>query len=209
MTCSLEEPQSSDPELVPSSPYAAAKWACSAYARMFHQLYRTPVVLLRIFMAYGPGQPTQKLSPYVILSALQDEAPKLSSGERLVDWIYVDDVIGGLLAAARATDIEGCTIDLGSGTLVRIREVVEQLVRLSGSNARPLFGALPPRPIEPVRAANLLNSYSRIGWKPVISLEQGLDLTVKWFRAQSQVKGLSTVTMDKSASYDRFGLRST
>jgi UDP-glucose 4-epimerase len=186
LTRSLEEPQSTDPELVPSSPYAAAKWACGAYARMFHQLYRTPVVLVRIFMAYGPGQPVQKLIPYTILSLLNGETPKLSDGQRLVDWIYVDDVIQGLLIAAQASDIEGSTIDLGSGILVSIREVVQQLVILVRPDVRPLFGALPSRPPEPIRAANISASYNRVGWKAATPLEKGLELTANWYRKQLQ-----------------------
>jgi nucleoside-diphosphate-sugar epimerase len=53
LTGSLTEPRSSGDEVVPSSPYAAAKWASTAYARMFHALYGTPVVIVRPFMAYG------------------------------------------------------------------------------------------------------------------------------------------------------------
>ena len=71
---SLEEPQASDLEIVPSSPYAASKWASSAYGRMYHALYRTPVVIARIFMVYGPGEyRLRKLIPYVILSLLQGQ----------------------------------------------------------------------------------------------------------------------------------------
>ena len=184
LTGSLEEPQSGGPEVVPSSPYAAAKWASGAYARMFHQLYQTPAVIVRIFMTYGPGQPVKKLIPYTILSLLKGEAPKLSDGQRLIDWIYVDDVIEGLLTAAQASDLEGSTIDVGSGSLISIRDIVEHLVDLVRPEVRPLFGAAPPRPMEPVRTANVKATYERVGWKPVTSREQGLELTVDWYRAQ-------------------------
>ena len=78
-----------------------------------------------------------------MLSLLQGEAPKLSSGQWQADWIYVDDVVDGLLAAAQMPDVEGCTIDLGSGTLVSIRAVVQQIVNLVDSRVEPLFGACP------------------------------------------------------------------
>ena len=96
---SLEEPEPGQNEATPISPYAAAKWASSAYSRMFHQLYQTPVVLVRPFMTYGPGQNVRKIIPSVTLSLLQSEPPKLASGQRQVDWIYIDDVISGMLAA--------------------------------------------------------------------------------------------------------------
>lgn len=184
---SLDEPRPDGLEVVPASPYAAAKWASSTYARMFHALYHTPVVITRPFMTYGPRQRAHKLIPYVVLSLLQGRPPKLSSGQRLVDWIYVDDVVSGLLAAALAPGVDGCTIDLGSGVLVSIRGVVERIVDLMESPLRPLFGALPDRPMEPERAADTCTALARLGWKPETSLEIGLEKTVNWFREQSEI----------------------
>ena len=181
---SLEEPEPGQNEATPISPYAAAKWASSAYSRMFHQLYQTPVVLVRPFMTYGPGQNVRKIIPSVTLSLLQSEPPKLASGQRQVDWIYIDDVISGMLAAAQAPHVEGCTFDLGSGTLVSIRSVVQQLTNLVNPQIEPLFGALPDRPVEKVRVANTAYSYEKLGWQPVISLEAGLEHTVNWYRQQ-------------------------
>ena len=105
---SLEEPEPGEAVAVPSSPYAAAKMAASAYARMFHGLYGTPVVLARLFMVYGPAQKDlRKLIPYLVLSLLRGREPKLSSGSREVDWIYVDDVVDGLILAAECDGNEG------------------------------------------------------------------------------------------------------
>jgi nucleoside-diphosphate-sugar epimerase len=185
LTGSSEEPPSGDPDAIPATPYAAAKWASSTYARMFHRLYLTPVVTARIFMTYGPGQPFQKLIPYTIRSLLRGEAPKLSNAQRLIDWIYVDDVIQGLLAAAQANDLEGSTLDLGSGSLISVQEIVEQLVHIVKPEIHPSFGALPSRPVGPVRPANVIDSYTRTGWKAVTPLAKGLELTVDWYRMQS------------------------
>ena len=180
---SLEEPTLDDKEIVPSSPYAAGKWASSAYARMFNRLYKTPVVIARIFMTYGPGEPNRnKLLPYVITSLLRRESPKLSSGRREVDWIYVDDVVDGLILAAQTPDAEGWTVDLGSGILVSIKTVVENLVDIIGSDVKPLFGSIPERPMEQVRVANTEVTHGKIGWEPKTSLEKGLRYTVDWHK---------------------------
>lgn len=183
LTGSLEEPKSDSTESIPSSPYAASKWASSAYARMFHALYKTPVVIARLFMVYGCGQQDlSKLVPYLILSLLRGQCPKLSSGKRKIDWIYVGDIVDGLLAIAQAPNIEGSTVDLGSGKLVSIRTVVKLITETVGSSIEPLFGTLPDRPLEQIRVANTMETHAAIGWKPKTSLEEGLELTVKWYK---------------------------
>ncbi len=181
---SMEEPGPDEGEAVPVSPYAAAKWAAAGYARMFHALYRLPVVLLRIFMVYGPGQrDLTKLVPYVTLSLLRGEAPRLSSGRREVDWVYVGDVAEAMVVAARAPGIEGSTIDVGSGRPRSIRALVEELVRLTGATVEPLFGALPDRPREPERIADAARTAAALGWTAKTGLEEGLERTVAWYRA--------------------------
>src|SRR6266581_2625651 len=184
---SMEEPEPGDTQAIPGSPYAAAKWASSAYARMFHALYQLPVVLLRIFMVYGPAEwHLRKIVPYVILSLLRGEVPHLTSGERQVDWVYVEDVVEGLLAAARAPGVEGRTIDVGSGELVSIRTLVEHLVRLINPQLQPLFGALLDRPLEQIRVANTAPAAALMGWEAATSLEEGLKRTVDWYEERLQ-----------------------
>ncbi len=179
---SMEEPRPDEKAAVPGSPYAAAKMAGSAYARMFHALYRTPVVIAKIFMVYGPGQgDLRKLVPYVTLSLLRGEAPKLSSGTRPVDWIYVDDVVEGLLASASAPGLEGETVELGSGSMATVREVVEMLVGLNGSRVQPVFGGIEDRPFEQVRTADIAATYAQMSWRPETGLEEGLRQTVEWY----------------------------
>ncbi len=182
---SLEEAESNGNEMVPSSPYAAAKAASSSYARMFHALYQTPVVIARLFMVYGPGQQdVSKLIPYVTQSLLNKQPPRLSSGQRQIDWIYVQDVVDGLIAAAQAPNLEGHTIDLGSGTLVSIQTIVQQLADRIDSRVKLLWGALPERQMEQTRVANIKKTYDSTGWKPQTSLTTGLECTVDWYRQQ-------------------------
>jgi nucleoside-diphosphate-sugar epimerase len=137
-------------------------------------------------MAYGPGQDSKKLIPSVVVTLLNGEAPKLSSGRLEADWVYIDDVIEGFLQAALAPGIDGETIDLGSGTLTSVRAVVECLATMISSEAKPLFGALPDRPFEQVRLADTAGALAKIGWKATTFLEQGLQQTVDWYREQQR-----------------------
>ena len=180
---SLEEPPPDLAWAVPPSPYAAAKLGAGAYARMCHALYGTPAVCLRLSMVYGPAQPDlHKLVPYVTLSLLRGEAPALSSGTRPVDWVYVEDVVEALLAAAVTDAAVGRTLDVGSGELVTVREVVERIARLVESGASPRFGAVPERALEQVRVANVAETAACLGWRAWTPLEEGLARTVDWYR---------------------------
>jgi UDP-glucose 4-epimerase len=184
LTGSLTEPQIGKSEPVPGSPYAASKWAANAYGRMFHELFATPCVIVRPFMTYGPGQDPRKIIPAVILSFLKGEAPRLSSGRWEADWVYVDDVTQGFLKVAVAPQIDGATIDLGSGQLVSVQAIVDQLTEIVGNGLKPIFGALPDRPLEQVRVADIVDTHAKLGWKASISLETGLKQTVEWYRRQ-------------------------
>jgi nucleoside-diphosphate-sugar epimerase len=183
---SLEEPGELDSAVtVPSSPYAAAKWAASSYARMFHALYQTPVAIGRLFMVYGPGQQDlRKLIPYVSLALLRGETAKLSSGQRPVDWIHVADIVEGLLRMGVCPGVEGKTFDLGSGELVTARRVVEMLCDIVDVGIAPDFGAFPDRPMEQIKRANMEAAREILGWEPAMSLRQGLEQTVSWYRTQ-------------------------
>ena len=176
---SLEEPDEVSP--VPSSPYAAAKWACRGYERMYHALYGTPVVNPRIFMVYGPGQrEIRKLIPYVILSLLRNEVPKLSSGRRAIDWVFIDDVVDGLIHLAKNETFD--RVDIGTGCTTTVKEIVEKLVAITGSDKRPVFGDLEERPLERVASADSENTFEKTGWKPVMSIDEGLRQTVSWYK---------------------------
>jgi nucleoside-diphosphate-sugar epimerase len=182
---SQEEPQPDGTWPVPCSPYAAAKLAAGAYARMFHAVFGSSAVWLRLFMVYGPAQSdTRKLVPYVTQSLLRGEAPSLSSGTRRADWIFIDDVADAFLAAVVASGVEGRTIDIGSGKLLSVRAVVELLARIIGTDVSPRFGALPDRPLEVEPVADVAVAAACLGWQARTSLADGLRQTVEWYRGQ-------------------------
>jgi nucleoside-diphosphate-sugar epimerase len=176
---SLEEPDGDAP---PSSPYAAAKVASRNYARMFHLLYATPVVLTRIFMCYGPGQPSWKFIPSTIEGLLDGKRPVVASPDRAVDWLYVSDAVAGLLAAARVPSLEGKSIDIGSGELTTIREVVEKLAALIDPSVEPEYASAAQRMHERIRRADVDETFRLTGWKPAVSLDRGLEWTAESFR---------------------------
>jgi nucleoside-diphosphate-sugar epimerase len=182
---SLVEPDHRGDEEVPSCPYAAAKWASSDYGRMFHALYHLPVTIARVFMVYGPGQEdVSKLVPYVIQSLQDNESPRITSGRRQIDWIYVSDVVEGFLSLATAKGMEGKSADLGSGNLISTQDLVILIASLMRSSLQPTLGAVPDRPLEQVRAADVEHTYNMIKWRPVVPLNDGLRRTIDFFRGK-------------------------
>ena len=181
---SLEEPDASAAAPVATSPYAASKWCASAYARTMHALYGTRSAVARIFMVYGPGQQDlMKLVPYVCRSAARSEAPELMSGGREVDWIYIADVVAGLIKLALTGPDDGAYVDIGSGELVTTGDVARKICDLAGTGVTPVLGAVPDRAMEQVRVADIDSTHAILGWQPATQLEDGLRQTYEWYQA--------------------------
>src|SRR5262249_1211745 len=132
----------------------------------------------RIFMTYGPGQPSWKLIPATAAALLRGEAPVIASPDRKVDWIYVSDVVDGLLATLGTAGLEGKSVDIGSGELTDIRKLVERLRSLIDEGVLPRYGSVPSRQNEQVRCADIRESRRLIGWQPQVGLTDGLRRTV-------------------------------
>ena len=180
---SLEEPQT--PDSAPSSPYAASKSAATMYARMFWHLFQTPVTVARIYMVYGPAQrDLKKLIPYTILSLLQERRPQLTSGTRQVDWVFVDDVVRGLIEMSKAEGVDGAVVDLGTGVAASVREVVTTIAGLMKSEMTPSFGDVPDRQDEQIRVADVARTEALLGWKPSTPLHDGLTRTIAYYQSR-------------------------
>ncbi|MFI6389179.1 NAD-dependent epimerase/dehydratase family protein [Nonomuraea sp. NPDC050547] len=182
---SIEEMRSE--ESAPHSPYSAAKSAATVYARLFHHLWSVDVSVLRIAMVYGPGQrDIAKLVPYVTTELLNGRSARIGSGSRLVDWIYIDDVIEAFVAAAESEKAAGGMYDVGSGVGVSIRDTIELLHRLAASPITPQYGALPDRQLDRAHIADVGPAGSTLGWQPRTSLVDGLKNTIAWYADQQR-----------------------
>jgi UDP-glucose 4-epimerase len=186
ITGSLEEPDErspfpfQSPASISLTPYAIAKHATRMYASLFFATYKLPLVTLIPFMTYGPRQKPFKIVPYTILTLLAGEQPRLSSGKRLVDWIYVDDMIDCFMAAGTAPGIEGKIFEVGSSELVSITSMANLIAELIPGSQKILFGAEPDRGHN--RVANISLAAQYLSWRPRTLLRQGLEATIHWYR---------------------------
>jgi UDP-glucose 4-epimerase len=163
-------------------PYAVAKRAAAEYGRFFHSLYGLEVVTARIGMVYGPGgRDGNKLVPHVILSQLAGRAPRLSSGRRRVDWVFVDDIADALHAAATTPGLTDAVVELGTGVATSIAEVAARLTALTGGPP-PELGALPDRPNDVDIVMDAEGTARAMGWRARVGLDEGLGRTIDWYR---------------------------
>jgi UDP-glucose 4-epimerase len=183
---SSEEPAAGRLGSVANSPYAAAKESETSYARMFHSIFSLPVVIARPFMSYGPRQPVEKIIPYVITSLLNGVPPEISSGRRVCDLIYVQDLVMGLILAGIRPNLTGEAIDLGVGVGVTLQEAANMIAGLIGGPAKPIFGAIPDRLHESPQIANDEETFHFLGYRPIWSLQDGLKATIDWYRRNPQ-----------------------
>lgn len=168
--------------LDPLNAYGAAKVAAWAYARAAYNTWRAPVVWARPFQVYGPGQPAHTLIPAAIRAALSGADFEMTAGEQQRDFIYVDDVIAGLLALAEAPGIEGRSFDLGTGQLHRVRDVIARIWALTGATGQMRLGARPYRPGEVSALPAAVERTRRVvGWEARVGLEEGLRQTIADF----------------------------
>jgi UDP-glucose 4-epimerase len=177
---SIEERQRADGP--PPTPYAMSKIAQTAYCLMFARLYKLSVCVLRVAMVYGPAQADpNKLIPYVISAFLRKEAPRLSTGSRLIDWVYVEDVVDAFLLAAQSEACVGQAIDIGSGMQISIKDTVALIAKIVGSVPEPQYGSIPDRPFDFDQFADIQQASQLLCWEPSTSLDAGLRRSVDWY----------------------------
>ena len=166
--------------LDPINFYAASKAAAWAFARAYWRAFSLPLVIARPFQVYGPGQTVRALIPSTIRASLAGEDFPMTSGEQERDYVFVRDVVEGLIAVAEAKGIEGESLDLGTGKTRPIREVVKCIWEMTGGTGQVRLGAFPCRPAEVmVSAADAERTARLTGWRASTSLQDGLRRTVR------------------------------
>jgi len=174
----------------PKSPYALQKLAGEYYATIFAECFGLETVSLRYFNVFGPRQDPS--SPYsgvlslFIRAILERRPPTIyGDGEQSRDFTYVEDVVSLNLNAAGAKGVSGKTYNGGNGGRITLNEAWALLQKIEGV-AIPA-GYASPRPGDVRHSqADTTAVQTDLGYKPGYTFEQGLRLTLDWFRSHSQ-----------------------
>lgn len=168
---------------MPVSPYSASKVASTHLAQMVHKSLGIPVVTLRPFLAYGPGQDTDMFVPSLIRHCLEMKDFSMTSGDQTRDFVYIDDVIDAYLRAAFCNSAIGEVINVGSGIEYRIRDIAGKILQKMGDPIRLIIGAMEKRQGEADHFfCSNKKAYDVLGWSPKIGIDEGLDRTIAWIR---------------------------
>ncbi|NIS80375.1 MAG: NAD-dependent epimerase/dehydratase family protein [Anaerolineales bacterium] len=173
-----QQPLTEDTPPNPGSPYAVSKLAAEYYVRTIGALWGIETVSLRVFNAYGPGQPLPAAHPPVIPHFLRQTARAGTivihgSGEQTRDFVFLDDVVEAMVAAATAPTVDRQVINIGSGVETSITQLAQYVIEAAGTQTEWMYkedqNAGPSRMCSDIDLAR-----EKLGYKPHVDLQEGL-----------------------------------
>lgn len=171
----------------PENFYGATKVAATLFAENFYKQYKLPIVTLRPFTVYGPGEDGRRFISATIKSCFRGESPKLASQRIIRDYIYIDDVVDAyILAAAKNRKLAGEVINISTGIPSAIQDVAKLIIKhTKAKNLKPDIGGFSLRTGE---ALSLVGSAQKakalLDWEAKYSLQEGLLRTIAWIKSQ-------------------------
>lgn len=165
------------------SPYSASKIGADKLCESFHLSFDLPVAVIRPFNTFGPRQSARAIIPTIVSQALSGDTVRLGSLSPKRDLNYVDNTVDGYLAVAASAKAVGEVINIGSGREISIGDLARRIIALTGTKARIVQDRQRIRP-KRSEVGRLLCDRSKarrlLGWRPRISLEEGLRRTIEW-----------------------------
>lgn len=168
------------------SPYSASKIGADKIVESFFCSFGLPAVTLRPFNAYGPRQSMRAVIPTIINQALNQSEVRLGSLRPTRDFTFVEDTARAFLLAARTNGIEGEVINAGSGHEISIGHLAERICTMMGCDV-PIVSTEDRQRPEKSEVNRLFADSTKakriIGWEPQVSLDDGLERTIRWMQA--------------------------
>jgi nucleoside-diphosphate-sugar epimerase len=150
---------------------------------LHQRFYGKPIVTIRPFTFFGPGERATRLIPSVILSILKGCPIRITSGTQTRDYTYVDDMVRAFLSAGVANKAIGEIINVGSGKDLPVREIAERIRNLMNADVPIEVGAVETRKDEAWRlCCDNSKAQMVLGWKPSLTFDEGIRRTVEWLK---------------------------
>jgi len=177
-----QQPVREDAVLQPATPYAVSKMASERYVLAIGDLWGIDTVILRVFNAYGPGQPLPPSHAPVIPRFLSQAVSGGSvvifgQGSQTRDFVYISDVVEALVRAGRAQGVNRSILNIGSGVEVSIAQLADTIEQVTGRRIHRLHNSEEGAGVSRL-VADLSLARERLDYQPEISLAEGLRLTI-------------------------------
>jgi len=171
------------------SEYALSKYQFGVWAQRMTSGTSTRFVDAAIELMFGPMDDDWKLVPMLVRRCLEGDGPiDLTPGEQRRDLVYVDDVARAICLLAEDSRAQG-RLEVGTGQAISVRELALRVRDRSHSDAVLRFGALDYRPNEMMTYAADVRAMRSLGWTPQVTLDDGLDRTITWYRERQSIAG--------------------
>jgi nucleoside-diphosphate-sugar epimerase len=171
--------------LRPTTAYGAAKVATFQLLQTLAALHGVRFAWARFFSTYGPRDEPHWMIPQLIDRLLRGERPALTEGRQRWDYLHVRDAAAAVAALAESPGATG-PFNVGSGSPVPLRQIVERIRDVASPGAALGFGEVPYRPDQVMHLeAGIEKLVAATGWRPRIALDEGLRETVEWFREEA------------------------
>ena len=164
------------------STYGKAKLSATNSLMKTFKKENFPVIVLRLYIAYGPHQSINRFIPEVINSCVKNNEFNCSHGQQVRDFIYIKDLVDLIYKCLRVKDLDGNIFNVGSGGQKIVKNVINSIIKKT-SGGKPKFGKIKLRKDEPLKLYPDISKIKKyLNWKPKISFDKGLDKTIKYYR---------------------------
>mgnify|MGYP002149982561 CR=1 FL=1 len=176
-----QAPQNEGAHCKPISCYSFAKLAANDFLQMLNRVEDFPVIIVRLFLVFGPYQKPNRFLPHIISSCLKDEEFSVTSGEQLRDFCYVEDIVNGIFMALESSNCFGEIINMGSGNSVSIKSIVFRVVDMVRLGC-PRLGSVPYREGENMNlVADISKANRLLKWEPNNNFYEDLQKTITYY----------------------------
>lgn len=178
-------PKREDMPTKPMTPYALQKMVSEQYGQMFTRLYGLEVVTTRYFNVFGPrqdpGSPYSGVISLFIKALLDGTRPVIyGDGGQTRDFTFVTNVVNGVISAAEAPGVGGEVFNVATGGRVSLNELLATLKKIIGSDVEPIYQEGRMGDVRDSQA-DIAKAERLLGYRPAVTLEEGLRQTVAWF----------------------------
>ena len=174
--------------------YAKSKLLSTNYCINAFKKNFFPVIVLRPYLVYGPGQKIDRLIPFIISKSLTNKTFPCSSGVQLRNFLFVEDFVKAIFKTLTKKNVNGEIINIGSNNNLKVKKVILMIKNYLNSG-KPMFGKIKLRKDESIKYyPSIKKAKNLINWKPLIQFEKGLIQTIKYYKEKSDKKNIKKNT---------------